>query len=417
MQHNDNEWLRDLAQHPYSQKGFTPELKRKIMRELDRQRPVRRHKTWLAAAGCFVAMILVAGLLMKLNGYMPQTVPMAMTPPETAKASAPVTPPQAIESVLMIGLRNQEKPDSASYRTVMFAEQAGKMETVAEGDGILMPYGQQFWHIDQDRETDDVSSDALTVRQVGKATPVRSTIKVEKDEKTPLDLKADKKGTDGKDLMTGGVEKDVTAPAFYPGTLLYAGNKYLTLEVGSTETAKEPIKAATSLWTVDLKDYAAGATPETSRVNLLDVSDSHLSFDNWGIIRERGKWQAVITSEYGGKNTSPGGLALASVMTQLSDSLANHNRLDRSWGSILELNPEAKDAVCSPFGDMLAIFTDRSIEIYPAAEGAATSAKPLLQISKLENESLVMVQWANQNYADKWIAAGQSELSGEGQEN
>lgn len=416
MQNNDNDWLRDLAQHPYSQKGFTPELKRKIMRELDRQRPVRHHKTWLAAAGCFIAMILVAGLLMKLNGYMPQTVPMAMTPPETAKASAPVTPPEAIESVLMIGLRNQENPESASYRTVMFAEQAGKMETVAEGDGILMPYGQQFWHIEQDRELSSPSH-ALTVRQVGKATPVRTSIKVEKDEKTLLDPKADKNGKESKDVVVGEADKSSLIPPIYPGTLLYAGNKYLTLEVAPSDKATDPVKAATSLWTVDLKDYAAGATPDTSRVNLLDVSDSHLSFDNWGIIRERGKWQAVITSEYGGKNTSPGGLALASVMTQLSDSLANHNRLDRSWGSILALNPEAKDAICSPFGDMLAIFTDRSIEIYPAAEGAATSAKPLLQITKLENESLVMVQWANQNYADKWIAAGQSELTGKEQAN
>lgn len=387
MNNEHDDWFKGLEQDPFPQKGFQPELKRRIMRELDRKPSRSRpHLRFAAiAGGCMLVICLLIILRPQLfPSPSPLDVDLAFT------AASPKTEALAkkdIKSVLLLGLRQDGVEEQSSYRSLMFANQEGSVKTVAAGSGILVPYGQVFWKIDNSAEP-AIEGKSLQIAQAGKtAQPANVAV---------IDSVKAKSGE------TVRQER-----------LLYAGNKYL-----SFETKAEPAASSSQLWNVDLKEYAGGAAPETSHLNLADFTEGRYYSDSWTVFRQAGNWKAAyrtagveMQSATGRMILSPGGIGLTLVNGELSERLVNHDSLDRPWKEIVAIEPAAVDSVTSPDHDLMAIFTDQSIKLYEFS--AHEGDQPLLTVTKSKGEKLVMVQWALEKYASKWIQAGEQELNGQ----
>ncbi|WP_058304062.1 hypothetical protein [Gorillibacterium timonense] len=384
MNNEHDDWFKGLEQDPFPQKGFQPELKRRIMRELDRK-PVskRPHYRFAAIAGaCTLVICLLIILRVQL---LPPSSPLAEGLSKSAESpKTEALAKKEIQSVLLLGLRQDKENNEASYRSLMFANQDGRVKAVAAGSGILIPYGQVFWKLDNAADPAGEGK-SLHIEQAGKASiqakastdaqsePLNETVRLEK--------------------------------------LLYAGNKYLSFETKSEATA-----VPSQLWNVDLKEYAKGAAPDENRLNLTEFTEGRYYADSWTVFREAGNWKAAyknaldIQPVTGRTVHSPGGIGLTLLSTELSDRLVNHDTLDRPWNEIVEIEPNALDSVTSPDHDMMAIFTESSIKLYEYS--AHGGDQPLLTVSRNKGEQLVMVQWALEKYASKWISAGEQELNG-----
>jgi hypothetical protein len=387
---HQDDWFKRLEQDPFPEKGFQPELKRRIMHELDRKPTKKARPNWRFAAIGGACLTLICLMVLLRVELFPTVQPLADS--AAMSVHSPKTEAFAkkeIKSVLLLGLR-QDSPakeqEGTTYRSLMIANQNGQVKAVAAGSGILVPYGQVFWKIDNTADP-QVEGKTLHIAQVGKTVVPKIDTAVTTAEPVKKSVRQEK--------------------------LLYAGNKYLSLET------KEPTAASESseLWNVDLKEYASGATPALAHENLSDFTEGRYTTAAWTVFRQAGSWKAALKSagtelapEARRTVLSPAGTPLTMVNTELSERLVNHDELDRPWRDILTIEPAATDAVTSPDRDLMAIFTENSIEFYEFS--AQAGDQPLLTLARNKGEQLVMVQWALEKYASKWIQAGQTELNG-----
>ncbi|WP_438432587.1 hypothetical protein [Gorillibacterium sp. sgz500922] len=388
MNNQHDDWFKGLERDPFPEKGFQPELKRRIMREIDRKPAAKPRPNWRLAGIAAACMTVVCLLVLLRVELFPNTAPLANN--ASLNAGSPLTEvldKKEIKSVLLLGLRQDNaaaNEQNSTYRSLMVANQNGQVKAVAAGNGILVPYGQVFWKIDNAADP-KAEGKTLHIAQAGKAAAPSPTA-----------------------IGTQAVP-ETKEPAVRVEKLLYAGNKYLSLETGDAATG------SSELWNVDLKEYANGGDPLFSRQNLSEFTEGRYSSDSWTVLRQTGSWKAAVRSAETGleinpksKPLTPAGIPLTLVNTELSDRLVNHDTLDRPWEDILAIEPEATDSVTSPDRDLMAIFTDHSIEFFEFS--AQAGDQPLLTVARNKGEQLVMVQWALEKYASKWIQAGESEL-------
>lgn len=390
MNNEHDDWFKGLEQDPFPARGFQPELKRRIMRELDKKpiKPKPHFRFGVMAGVCSLVICLLIILKVEL---FPAENPIANE--MASSASLPVAELMAkkdVQSVLLVGLRQDGVDEQDQYRSLMFANQDGRVRAVATGSGVLIPYGQVFWKLDQ-AEDPQAEGKTLHIEQMGTKTT-----------KTLVDPKTEK--------STEGAAADAQPEEVRSEKLLYAGNKYLSLEV-------QDQRSNSTLWNVDLKDYATGIQPSDSSLNLDEFTDGRYFADMWTVVRQNGNWAPAYQSSLDlqsstGKTTrTPYGITLTVGKPPLSDSLVNHDTLDRPWEEILKIEPAATDSVTSPDHDLLAIFTDSAIKLYEYT--AKPGDEPLLTVSRNKGEQLVLVQWALEKYASKWIQAGQLALNEE----
>ncbi|WP_040949157.1 hypothetical protein [Gorillibacterium massiliense] len=378
MNRNDEEWFGELSRNPFPKKGFTPELQRKIMREFDRK-PVSKRRFYPIAGAALLLVILV------FAGYRLAVEPTPEEISQTASvaiheiAGTPEKTPD-IRSVLMLGLRSDAKSSSPAYRTLVIAEQEGKMKTVAEGGGILMPYGQQFWRITSNENALGTGA-ALQARRID----------------------ADSASVSASAVNAVSAANTVVEPTVVSQALLFAGNRYLTLEE-KDQSANQGSQIHTR--TVDLKAYAASTTGATG-FHLDEVAGitGTSALADWMLFRKEGRWQVAEESS-GGGIFSPSGKEFSLIPAILPESLTAYDSLNLTWEQVLKLEPDAKDAVSSPDKDMLAVLTTDKVVIYTFPSEKDNTAKKLLTVDKSNLESLVMSEWATEKYADKWIKAG-----------
>ncbi len=141
-----------------------------------------------------------------------------------------------------------------------------------------------------------------------------------------------------------------------------------------------------------------GSSPE-----IKNTSDEH----GWSIVRKDSRWVPQIAKKWSFSNASTysEGLTLYDLPLSIPKSITSFNDLYPDWNSIKKSIPEAFDAVSSPTKDMLAVLTSDKLLIY--ANPLEDMSEPELSL-KLNNESLIMAQWATGEYVQKWNA----ELSG-----
>lgn len=388
---------RDLQNGPYPRRGFTPELQKRIEERIERKSLVRRlHIPFAVAAltaACAAAILLQwPGRTAEKKQALPQAAAALTTQPAASERF--VASPMSYNSGLLLGLRtdfqhNTAKADAgsadSSYRTLFIAPLNDRLDVAAEGKGILLPYGQTFWKIDAVTQSagDDVYR-SLIAHPANRPVPERALLP-----------------------RSGETVR-------HSERLLFAGNKYVTLEQNEVVQKGKRALQTSRVWVKELPqvngEMTMPAEDAASRlyVDLQDLFGATLKRSaEWAIVRRPGAWVpvgAAVTVDGDKESYSLNPLSLA-----LPDAVISHDQLCCTWADIQRVEPDAVDALSSPKKDFIAIITPSSIYFNEVRSGNI-GASPQLTINLNENEKLVMAQWATGTYVDEWVKASRNYL-------
>ncbi|MDG0789629.1 hypothetical protein OMP38_01245 [Cohnella ginsengisoli] len=301
MEPNDKDLKQQLSRGPLIKHGFDARLVARIEEAIER--PVgRRHPLlrfgWHGAGLAAMAMLLLfVGLWHWSFGSGGPAGSMDLQGAgQTAGTEAPLFADADAElhSALLLGLREDPKSEDgsvvSSYRTLFIAPTDGQFELTAQGDGIVMPYGQNFWKIEA------VMSDA------GSPAPAQKLIAY------PVT------GKDAAKADLGALRESSAAPL--AERLLFVGNKYVSIEQNPSDAPNRVYR-----WVKDMDQLAAGAL----RTSFEPESEPHVSLEDamktaeatetpvaqkdaaapeqrteqWSIIRRTGSWVAAAADTAG----------------------------------------------------------------------------------------------------------------------
>ncbi|MFC5699937.1 hypothetical protein ACFPVX_01475 [Cohnella faecalis] len=380
MEPTDHELKELLANGPLSRHGFNDELRKRIEREISHQERRPRARLFgsayrYGAVGALAVAILVGfwqwGLPALNGGANNELSKTSSSISDITNAAVSNEPPRA---ALLIGTRTDRlsgdgESTVSSYRTVLVAPSAAGLEVVADGPGLYMPYKQNFWKI-------DAATDSADGEQQLHSSKLSAGVK-------PVAM--------------------VTEPV--PGLsekLLFAGNRYVSI-LQTVKSAEPDGKSQTFAW---VKDFDQLNTPRENKpfdpatephVALGEWLGTKTTEEQWAIVRQEGQWKPEKPAA--GKSATDKSKWQA-LGTPLPELIVSYDSLGLSWEQIKQFNPKAVDAFTSPSDDILATVEEEGIVIYPFRQ-ADPQAKSLT-VKLAEGESVVMVQWALDNYVPTW---------------
>ncbi|MFD0681292.1 MULTISPECIES: hypothetical protein [unclassified Paenibacillus] len=416
MDPTNDELLKGLADGPLSQHGFSDKLKKRIGANVEKQ--VDKQKKWMPWISGICTSLALAALFLTVDWHEPFNQDSAGIPGdkitlrETPASTLHSTDINAfrVHSAMLIGLRKDhppagDSPEYSTYRTLLLAEEQGKLSKVAEGEGILMPYKTDFTKITTQSQVSSNEEYRM----------LKASLSADGNTSPALALKPSK-------------------PLKVSEKLLFAGNRYLS--ISQTVNQKEQGKEVQSeyVWVKELPDLAQ-AKPQNA---LAPVRDPHVSLsklyadsaqpawkadnsqdtqlsgsnasksrqlfpdgESWAIVRNQGEWVPKIASYSSPAEQDVNQYELREVRLKLPTSVVSYDRLTVGWKDILQVRPDARDAFTSPNDEMVGVVTDRDIVVYPM-EGQLIPM-PLLSVGLTPDESVVMVQWAvDEPFIETW---------------
>jgi hypothetical protein len=383
----DDELKRELSGGPLKKHGFDERLRRRIEERLDGApscRSFRAHR--LARSGlALCVMIAAAVLLVRLQPTQTEEArPAADTVAERMAADA-VALDHAEEAqrraVLLLGLRRDGADGEASaYRTLLVAGGPEPSDWLAaEGEGIVMPHGIDFWGLDvREYQGPGVRlAGAWNASRGGSVLPA-----------SPI--------PDGGDIPS--VEERI----------LFAGNRYIAIARRVDGEWKHHMMDIAVLadhrnLVAILEGYEPSVPLEVKADGRVGVAGGggirSAGFGEWMFARRSGLWTAFGQGLAGG---DAGNASRRLTGFPFDTSLVAHNELALDWNDIRDAQPAAVDAVTSPRRNMAAILTDRNIVVYSMRGGRLN--REMLELELKPGETVVMAEWATHpDYVDAWI--------------
>ena len=383
----DDELRRELSRGPLKKHGFDERLRRRIEERLD-EVPSRRLIRPYRLAGMGMAlcvMVFAAVLLVRLH---PMQTEEARTAADAVAGQGPANTAAAEDeevsmrrAVLLLGLRQDGADGEASaYRTLLVAGGPSPSDWLAaEGTGIIMPHGTDFWGLDV------WEYEPLGVRLAGAWNASRG----------------------GKVLPASPIP-DSDSVASVDERILFAGNRYIAIA-----------RRLNGEWKHHMMDIAVLAD-QRNLITILEGVEQSVPLEvkadgrvgvasgggtagpsgagEWAFARKSGLWMAFglaagDPAEYAYRRQA--GLAFDS-------SLVAHNALALDWKDIRDAQPAAVDAVTSPIRNMAAILTDKNIVFYSMRSGKLD--REMLDLALRPGETVIMAEWATHpDYVDAWI--------------
>ncbi|NOU91747.1 hypothetical protein GC093_00640 [Paenibacillus sp. LMG 31456] len=424
MEPTNDELLKGLADGPLTQHGFSDKLKKRIGANVEIQ--VDKQKKWMPWIGGICTSLVLAALFLTVDwqGSVSQDtagVPGGETILREVPASTVLSNDNDIfrvHSAMLIGLRKDhlpagDNPEYSTYRTLLLAEDQGKLSKVAEGDGILMPYKTDFTKITPQSQVSSNEEYRM----------LKSSLTSDVNKSMALTLKPAK-------------------PLRFSEKLLFAGNRYLSISQTSRQKQQGKEVQSEYVWVKDLQDLsqtkpqsalAPARDPHVSLSKLYaDPVQSSWKTDNnidtqvldstalsarpliedgesWAIVRNQGEWVPKLASYSSSVEQGVNQYQLREVPLKLPTSVVSYDRLTVEWKDILKVHPDAKDAFSSPNDEMVGVVSDREIVVYPL-EGQLIPM-PLLSVSLTPDESVVMIQWAvDEPFIEAWKKKGRQLL-------
>jgi len=410
MDRFNRELKEQLAKEPLVRNGFDERLRRRIEERLG---PARRspRKAFLNAAGYAMAGLLTVAAVwigmwrfseqnrhLAEEAALPTADTFVLYHGNSAIPDSVTDESAAIRSAFLLGVRrDQPNPEGAGvvseYRTMLVAPQSGVPQVVAEGSGILMPYGREFWLIRA--VLDEAGGQRLVAKPVGR-TGEGVLPEAAEAEETP---EASPEGKQAEPTFQAG-ETVVLEQ------LLFAGNRYVSVRQVTWAAGTDASEAQERLWVKNvemLRPDDAGASgsdaeePHVALSEVLPVETDGSGREEWAIIREPGRWAVRYPEE--GEGTESRRLWRALPVT-LPSTVVSHDRLDLGWDQIAQLDPLAKDAYTSPAGDLAALVRSDAVRVVPYRLPDASLRTYSVPLD--ESETIVMVQWALDQYVDEW---------------
>ncbi|RTE07883.1 hypothetical protein [Paenibacillus whitsoniae] len=423
---DQDDFQQDLESGPLRREGFTPRLQHNIEDKIRRSERIKiKVKPLLVATG-FGTFLLAAVLFPWSSLHTRSDAAALLNSPVPAEAMYSSLPaPVPISTALLIGLRTEHEPAVAggtdgrpkglrysTYRTMLIAPIRGQLRKTSEGEGILMPYKQNFWKIDSLKQTTKMGEIRYLSTHMADqpAGPERPT--------------ADNAVGAGAGAATG------TDAFNHVETLLFAGNQYLSIAESQNTWDGTAARQGDRLWVrtlpqlkenqgrvlpfakkpaaadknhVTLADlYGAGLGGELARIpRAMQGVPGEITGQSWAIQRESGRWVGKVAETLPVSAVSPDRYVVHDFPKELPDKVVNHDDLCCTWTDIHAAWPEATDALTSPMNDMLVVFEDGKLKFYPY--GQAPGNAPQLTIDLQPGEQLVMAQWATDHYVQEWV--------------
>jgi len=351
-----------------------------------------------------------------------------------------------IDSGLLLGLSTAEKDSNnraSSYRTLWITSQDGSIK-VAETPKIIVPYGQDWWIIERAQYSDEKQPEYASNSNAKNTVVINDLISYPAN-KSYSNSESIKKYTqtllpdyqaveeDRKIVFVGNKYVSILSDFYYNtgGTLrpyfrdayvveintINRNFAYVNPEVSlcpSSSDIKELKKVAVShiignevssyiekYKNTDINENEQGLYGSSPEIK--NTSDEY----GWSMIRKDSRWVPQVAKKWSFSNASTysEGLTLFDLPLSIPESVTSFNDLYPDWNSIKKSIPEAFDAVSSPTKDMLVVLTSDKLLIY--TNPLEDMSEPASSV-KLNNENLIMAQWATGEYVQKCDA----ELSG-----
>lgn len=401
MEQNDRDFMQQLSRGPLTKNGFDARLVARIEEAIDR--PVARRRPWMrlgwhgAGVGVLAVLLLFAGFWHWSfgSGGLAGSIELKGAV-QTAGTESPMFADARAElhSALLLGLRSDSPSDTGNvvsgYRTLFVAPEDGQFELEAQGEGIVMPYGQNFWKIDSVSSAPD--ADALSQKLIA----------------YPLTGKEAAKSN-------ASLLRDVSEVPLME-RLLFVGNKYVSVEQNLSDAPNRKYRWVKDMDQVASTSVRAAFEPEQEphvplAAALREAGDAAtaeaeaspaVGLEQWSIIRRTGSWVAAAAETTNGQPYAPlENATLTELKTPLPESFNQFDTLYPTWSQVLKIEPAAKDAFSSPNEDMLVVVLDDELVIYPYRQ-LGGDRNPL-RLSLEAGETLVMAQWAKEDkYVTNW---------------
>lgn len=358
---HDRSLLEPLKHPPLQNRGFDERLRTRILREVEAGvAPTARKRIWPA----FVCMLAGVTALFAVLLVKPQTEPelaagdQKPVQGEVEILQHAVPPPHEWADGFLIGLKSVAKAEkgAAEYRTLWIAPDSGSLRLLAEGDGLLVPYGPDFWLVDDD---DFGAGHRLFARRIPIGNASSGSLLAPSLRVKPADAAA--------------------GPV--PGeAVVFAGQSFIVLERETGGTLERLV--------TDLESLAAG---ERRSVPLSDMAllsaDEAPAGETWTVVRHQGRWAVRTTA----------------AIVPLNRQASVHDGLCLPWADIVDAVPDAEDAFCSPGANWIAVMTGDSLVALPVREDGTLGGQAL-NIALRPEEKPVMAEWATGGYVAKWTA-------------
>jgi hypothetical protein len=429
MEPIDNKIKSELARSPFKKSGFNETLRRSIEQRLDE---APRRKSWrLPLAGTLCAAVIASLIIWQPASPNPMVLNQKSDLGDTATqvmdqeislftSRASDSVPMTVDSALLIGFRLDTRDpvhDSAStawsysqYRSLLIAPYEGKISLIAEGDGLLVPYGQQFWLMQAPiRRTTSDAYQTLTSYPAGSGdAPILPEI------------------TDDPDTTVQHTQR-----------ILYAGNDYVSIEETEKLQSSKTSSHHSHVWVGRLEQFSQFRTlsppdkPFEDHISLSSVfgtkgdqavnmtrllssqadgyPENKLSGDHWAIVREKTKWVPKIELSVDASVSADQPYKLLPLALELPNTVVSYDELCCEWSEIRKVVPDATDALSSPTEDIMVVLTENRLSVHLVIDGRI-GAEPQLRIDLQPNEQLVMAEWATSTYIPSWIDAAERYL-------
>lgn len=443
MSRNNSDWEKELGDRPKSGKGFSDDLRRRIEDQVEQRERRRRRWLWPAAGLCGAAGVCALYLLGGFSLLPGQGVQAGLasdlsssavhSTPEATASQARLLEEITVKSGLLIGLRQDAGTDTSaneaagspsSYRTLMLAQVDGQLQVAAQGNGVLVPYGQKFWKI----ESKDVATDSDELHYL-------------------VAYPADRK-TDARQIFDNPEESIVLREK-----LLYAGNQYVSVEENEIWRDGSLPAEESKVWVRKLTQLSDAAVPRSASADGLGhvtlqeiygegaqqiltklaytrsnvpgpgfgnpVEDpliqesgtwTYSTGDNWAIVRKPGKWTAQVAEGYYEPESRVIGFKLYPYPVRLPELVTSHDKLSKaSWIRDAQLQEQRKDLLVSPLEDLAVVITDQKLALY-IPDSSAIESKLALEVPLAPGEALVSAQWATGSYVSDWVTKARKYL-------
>lgn len=416
----DRQFQSYLKEPPLKRSGFDQQLKQRIEDRLDKK-PKQSRSKWLLATVCvcITSLGIMAnvfwGSLFQSNMDHPQIMSESESQQTRSSSAGIASPDYDLHSALLIGFRSANEPllespnpeisplETYQYRSLLIAENTeGQLDVHAESDGLIVPYGQQFWKID----SPIFQTDSGGILQYVIAQPADSP-----DEQT---------GTDDDIKKLGTVQ--------LTERILFAGNQYISIEKTIIDTMNpDDVLVQDQQLGVGVLDQFDENRSVMSEMDSISIQEAIMSTFNkaentllwpqeWGILRGQGRWTPVMLPDASTTNQTTANeeemQSLQEVSLTLSENVVSYDELCCEWQDVLQIEPDAIDALSSPAEDMIVILTEDEFTVYPLMDDKILS-NSLLTVPMEEGEQLVMSQWAIEQYVPIWIEKLTQQLTNE----
>jgi hypothetical protein len=406
---DSEDYDKELESGPLHKKGFTGQLQQQIEQKLAHKEKSRKWFAPFLVLGGSVAVLSAVLLFPWHNTPDLSKVTLANVSDDGKEAANFVSPTPPISTALLIGLRTEHESKDPSrklstsvystYRTLLIAPVKGELRKTSEGNGILMPYKQSFWKIEE----------------MTSATP---TDEYRYLSAHPADQPAKPESFPEVD----------NADTQHSETLVFAGNQYLSIVESEQAVRGDMTSNSEQAWvrtlpqlkekrTIDLAtekndngyvsltslfgNSIGGVLDNLSGKRQMIGIPSEISGRNWIVARTPGRWVAKAAETYSVPGNHGEGYVLHDFPRALPEKVSNHDMISYAWSELKSYWPKATDALTSPMNDLIVIFEDDKLSFY--SYGQSPTASPLLTLTLQPGEQLVMAQWATDHYVQEWI--------------